>query len=72
MTIKEFINEFTEFAELEETYPENQNLNDFDEWDSMTAMMLIGFCSERLKKNITGEDLEKLNTYEEIFNHIHK
>ena len=72
MNIKEFIAEFTEFAELEETYSEDQNLNDYDEWDSMTAMMLIGFCSERLKKNITSEDLENLNTYEKIFNHLNK
>tara|TARA_B110000238_G_scaffold4620_1_gene4589 strand:+ start:31 stop:249 length:219 start_codon:yes stop_codon:yes gene_type:complete len=70
MNLNEFIAEFTEFAELEENYPGNENLSDFDEWDSMTAMMLIGFCSERLKKNITGEDLENLKTYEEIFNHV--
>ena len=30
MNLNEFIAEFTEFAELEENYPGNENLNDFD------------------------------------------
>lgn len=70
MTLVDFISNFIEFAELEGTFNPDTLLSESEEWDSMTAMMMIGFCSEHFGKTLTGNDLEELKTLGEIYNRV--
>jgi acyl carrier protein len=62
MNLNEFIAEFTEFAELEESYPGNENLSDFDEWDSLTSLSLIAMVDSDYEITLTNKIIEGFET----------
>lgn len=40
---------------------------DLDEWDSMTALMLIAMFDEKYEKKITGNDIKEANTLNDLY-----
>lgn len=40
---------------------------DLDEWDSMTALMLIAMFDEKYEKKITGNDIKDANTLNDLY-----
>lgn len=58
-TPRELINEETMFREL-------------DEWDSMTALMLIAMFDEHYSVKLNGENIKNANTLRDLYNLTHK
>lgn len=67
--MEEFIENFYEI--LDETEKnEIQNNTEFknlDEWDSMTALMLIAIVDEKYEKQINGKDIEESVTLQDLY-----
>ncbi|SHM94165.1 phosphopantetheine-binding protein [Flavobacterium xinjiangense] len=40
---------------------------DLDEWDSMTALMLIAMFDEKYEKKITGNDIKEATTLNDLY-----
>lgn len=39
-----------------------------EEWDSMTALSLIAMLDEKYNISVSGEELQKLNTVQDLYN----
>jgi acyl carrier protein len=70
MNKQQFIEELAEELEIEESIDFNTNIKDLDEWDSMTAMGLIGFVSDTFDVTLNADDIEKLTTIESIIERV--
>jgi acyl carrier protein len=70
MTKQEFISGLQEELELEVTLENTTNLKDLDEWDSMAAMLLIGYVSNELNLTLTSDDLQVITTVESLIEKI--
>ena len=70
MTEINYLNELYEELEIEsiEFLTMNTNFKDLDEWDSMTAMVLIGFINQNFNKNLNSDEIEKCETLADIIN----
>lgn len=72
MTLNEFIEAFA--GEFEDTdlnvFKPNTNYKELDEWDSLVALSIISMVDDELDKTITGADLRKHETIEELYNFI--
>jgi len=72
MELNEFVQKFA--GEFDETPVENFKpstvFKDLDEWGSLTALSIISMIDEELDKRVTGEDLRKCKTIEDLFNLI--
>jgi len=44
------------------------NLSDYEEWDSLTALSLIATIDERYHKTLIGADLKNAKTFSDIIN----
>ena len=44
----------------------DMNLEDIDEWDSMASLSFIVLMDEEFGKEITGEDIKKLKTVQDV------
>jgi acyl carrier protein len=66
----QFIAKLRDELELESEIEFSTNLHELDEWDSMTAMVLIGFVSDNFSLTMTGEDLKKINSINELIDFI--
>jgi acyl carrier protein len=66
----QFIVKLKEELELESEIEYSTNLHELDEWDSMTAMVLIGFVSDNFGLTMTGEDLKKINSISALIDFI--
>ncbi len=72
MELQSFITAFAD--QFEDTDPNEvsatTNFKDLDEWDSLTAMLVIGFVKTEYGKNITNDEIGKCETVEDLFNFI--
>lgn len=70
MTLTEFVAKFAEeFDETpQEAFCPTTVFKDLDEWGSLTALSIISFVDEEYDKRITGADLRKVATIEELYN----
>lgn len=66
MKKQDFILGLVEEMELETPITLDTNIKNIDEWDSMNAMILIGFVSDNFGVTLTSNDLEKISTIESI------
>jgi acyl carrier protein len=67
--MEDFLDGFVEIledTERSELTPET-TFKDLDEWDSMTALMLIAMFDEKYDKKITGNDIKQANTLNDLF-----
>lgn len=72
MDRNEFLANFAE--QFEETDPNEikfeTKFRDFDEWSSLVGMMLIAMAKVSYNKSISGEELKKCVTVEDVYNLI--
>jgi acyl carrier protein len=68
MDIKEFIENFA--GEFDETpmdaFTPETDYKSLDEWNSLTALSIVSMVDEVYKKTITGADLRKHTTIQEL------
>jgi acyl carrier protein len=70
MTKQEFLAELKENLEIESEFNFDTKLQELEEWDSMTAMVLIGYVSENFDTILTSDDIESFNTVNDIIEKI--
>ena len=66
MEIKFFLEELQEELEFENTLELNTNLKDCDEWDSMSALVLMAYAENNFSVNLKAEDIKDLDTVESL------
>lgn len=70
MKTNEFILGLAEELELETTLNTATNLKDLDEWDSMAAMVLIGYVSNEFGVTLNADDLRDITTVDSLIKRI--
>lgn len=69
MTLDEFVQAFAD--EFDETpidqFAADTDYKTLEEWGSLTALSIIGIAMEYFGKKITGADLRKCTTIEEVY-----
>jgi acyl carrier protein len=70
MNTKEFILGLQEELEIETTLQNSTKLKDLDEWDSMTAMLLIGYVSNEFGVTLNADDLKNITTVDSLIERI--
>ena len=67
--MEQFLVNFHEILEDTEKneITENAEFKNFDDWDSMTALMLIAMVDEKYEKQINAKDFEETTTLEELY-----
>jgi len=70
MTKQEFFVNLKEELEIDVALVGVINLKNLDEWDSMTAMVLIGYVSNEFGVTLTAEDLEVITTIDSLIEKI--
>ena len=70
MDINEFVSYFAEqFEETDSTlFTPQTNFRNNDEWSSLTALTIIAMVDEKYSVKLTGDDLRKSVTIEDVFN----
>jgi acyl carrier protein len=72
MELQTFITGFSEQFEDSDLLSINSN-TDFKKlksWDSLTAMLVIGFISTSYNKNLSKVDFDNFTTVEDLFNFV--
>lgn len=70
MQTNEFLELLVEELELESPLTVDTNLKELDEWDSMTAMLLIGVVSNEFGKTLSADDIKELTTVQSLIEKI--
>lgn len=72
MEIKEFIEKFAEIFDDTDasTLTPDTNFRELDEWSSLSGLGLIALADEEFDKEISGAELRKANTIQELFDLI--
>ncbi|MCG8749740.1 phosphopantetheine-binding protein [Tenacibaculum finnmarkense] len=70
MNKQEFIAELAEELEVEVAVTLETELKDLDEWDSMGAMILIGYVSDNFNVTLNADDIEALTSFESLVDRI--
>ncbi|MBE7648464.1 acyl carrier protein [Tenacibaculum finnmarkense] len=70
MNKQEFITELAEELEVEVAVTLETELKDLDEWDSMGAMILIGYVSDNFNVTLNADDIEALTSFESLVDRI--
>ena len=69
MTLDEFVKAFA--AEFDDTPEESIKActcyKELDEWGSLVALSIISMVDDEMGKRLTGADLRKCNTIEELY-----
>jgi acyl carrier protein len=72
MELNEFIKTFE--AQLEDIEPGtvtgSTRFRELEEWDSMTALVIIAMADREYGKLVTGDELKNAETVEQLFNTI--
>ncbi|RYZ84150.1 MAG: acyl carrier protein [Proteobacteria bacterium] len=66
----EFIAGLQEELEFDAQLTGNTNLKDLDEWDSMAAMVTIGYVSNTFGVTLTADDLKNITTIDSLIERI--
>lgn len=70
MQTNKFLELLVEELELESSLTLETNLKELEEWDSMTAMLLIGVVSNEFGKTLSAEDVKSLTTVQSLIDVI--
>lgn len=70
MTSEEFILGLQEELELEVTLERASQLKELDDWDSMAAMVLIGYVSNEFDIILNPDDLKEMTTIDSLMERI--
>ncbi|NMH29504.1 phosphopantetheine-binding protein [Flavobacterium silvaticum] len=70
MTRTAFLEELAEELELDQPLIEATNLKQLDSWDSMAAMIVIGYVSSGFGVTLTADDLKGIDTVHSLIARI--
>ena len=70
MTKQEFISGLQEELELEITLEFTTNLKELEDWDSMGAMVLIGFVSNEFEVILNPNDIKEMTSIDSLIEKI--
>ncbi|AZB27486.1 acyl carrier protein [Chryseobacterium bernardetii] len=70
MNIADFTSQLQEELELEISLTPETDLSQLEEWDSMAAMILIGFVSDNFGVLLNGDDIAKITTVNSLVERI--
>lgn len=70
MTKQEFLLALMEELEFDVTFESTTNLKELDEWDSMGAMVLIGFVSNEFDVILNPDDIKEMTTIDSLIERI--
>lgn len=70
MKKQEFISNLAEELELEVEINLETEFSELDEWDSMGAMILIGFVSDTFGVTLNADDIERLTTFNSLIERV--
>lgn len=70
MKTNEFILGLAEELEIETILDNTTNLKDLEEWDSMAAMLLIGYVSNEFGVTLNADDLKNITTVNSLIERI--
>jgi acyl carrier protein len=70
MKTNEFILGLAEELEIETILDNTTNLKDLEEWDSMAAMLLIGYVSNEFGVTLNADDLKNITTVDSLIERI--
>jgi hypothetical protein len=71
MTYQEKLDLLEDMMELEEnTLSGKENLEDIDEWDSMSKLYLVSWVKKNMKKKLTTEEIVQFRTVNDICEYI--
>ena len=70
MSPQGFITQLQEELEFEETLTAETIIQEIEEWDSMGAMILIGFVSDNFNRTFTANDLKEITTVDSLMDKI--
>jgi len=65
-----FLSRLKEELEFESELEINTNITDLEEWDSMAAMVLIGFVSDEFGMTLNADDIAAITTIESLIEKI--
>lgn len=65
-----FLSRLQEELEFESELEINTNIKDLEEWDSMAAMVLIGFVSDEFGMTLKVDDIQAITTIESLIEKI--
>ncbi len=65
-----FLSRLQEELEFESELEINTNIKDLEEWDSMAAMVLIGFVSDEFGITLNADDIAAITTIESLIEKI--
>ncbi len=70
MEINDFLRNFSELFEETDSskFKPVTRFRDIEEWSSLTALSVIAMVDEKYRIKLTGEDIRKSQTVEDIFN----
>ena len=70
MGIDEFLKNFCELFEETDSkgFKPSTPFRDIEEWSSLIALSIIAMVDEKYNVNLTGDDIRKSQTIEDIFN----
>lgn len=66
MTKQEFLVGLKEELEFDVTFENTTNLKELEEWDSMGAMVLIGFVSNEFDVILNPDDIKEMTTIDSL------
>ena len=66
----EFLTRLKEELEFESNLEINTNIKELDDWDSMAAMVLIGFVSDEFGITLNAYDIAAITTIESLIQKI--
>ena len=74
MELKEFIDNLAEqFDDTDASEIQADTVfQELDEWSSLTAMSIIAMVKTQYGKTITGRDVRRCNTVEDLFNLVNE
>lgn len=70
MNKKQFFLRLVEDLELEIEVHGETNIKDLDDWDSMTAMVLIGLVNEEFSVTLNSDDIDNITTVNSLMERI--
>ena len=65
-----FLSRLQEELEFDSELEINTSIKDLEEWDSMAAMILIGFVSDEFGITLNADDIEAITTIESLIKKI--
>ncbi len=67
MNREQFLIELKDILEREEECRLTDELDSYEEWDSLSKMAVMAFFDKKIGVRILPEDLKHINTVEELF-----